>query len=384
MGQGLLGGWGYTELCTHGWHPRRILCLLEAEQHQSEDLVGVLVWVASWLYPFPGCVASLQRSRFPSQIYSGWKPRPWQGIVVGSSEVQIVVALPAGGVCLCRVPAGQHGKELSGAAAAPAPASRPAGGGGGVGRLGRRAQPHELRRGGGWVGGAVCGEAGVRAEHRVRRTQDWGAGPGPAQAQADRSCMGEGRQGRGLWLGPAPPASKPCRWTALHNIFLKAMLPSAPPSQTPAHPFGQHMSVPGKRHRLFPCMLWEPGGGAGACVCSQPDGCLSEYQRCVRALVSRAWVQMAHLRGSVERVVHDLLVGPHAETKLAILPHLHRLAAFCGRRDTADLLLPPLLTFLNSPQWQASGGGAGRGSAGRGRGCMCRRARLRLKPRLFS
>ncbi|GAB4818761.1 hypothetical protein N2152v2_005807 [Parachlorella kessleri] len=62
--------------------------------------------------------------------------------------------------------------------------------------------------------------------------------------------------------------------------------------------------------------------------------------------------EMAHLRGNVERVVHELLVGPHVETKLALLPHLHRLATFCGRRDTADLLLPPLLTFLNSPQWQ--------------------------------
>lgn len=61
---------------------------------------------------------------------------------------------------------------------------------------------------------------------------------------------------------------------------------------------------------------------------------------------------MTHLRDAVERAVHDLLVGPHDEPKLAILPHLDRLAAFCGRRDTADLLLPPLLTFVNSPHWQ--------------------------------
>lgn len=73
---------------------------------------------------------------------------------------------------------------------------------------------------------------------------------------------------------------------------------------------------------------------------------------CFHSLCHRCCVQVAHLRGAVERVVHDLLVGPHADTKLALLPHLHRLAAFCGRRDTADLLLPPLLTFLNSPQWQ--------------------------------
>ena len=63
--------------------------------------------------------------------------------------------------------------------------------------------------------------------------------------------------------------------------------------------------------------------------------------------------QMANLRTSVERVVHELLVGPHSETKVALLPHLARLAAFAGRRDTADVLLPSLLTFFNSHTWQA-------------------------------
>ncbi|KAL4452504.1 hypothetical protein ABPG75_008166 [Micractinium tetrahymenae] len=62
--------------------------------------------------------------------------------------------------------------------------------------------------------------------------------------------------------------------------------------------------------------------------------------------------EMGHLRAGVERVVHDLLVGPHPETKLALLPHLGRLAAFAGRRDTADVLLPSLLTFFNSQSWQ--------------------------------
>ncbi|EFN54741.1 hypothetical protein CHLNCDRAFT_134632 [Chlorella variabilis] len=62
--------------------------------------------------------------------------------------------------------------------------------------------------------------------------------------------------------------------------------------------------------------------------------------------------EMAHLRAGVERVVHDLLVGPHPETKLALLPHLTQLAAFAGRRDTADVLLPSLLTFFNSQSWQ--------------------------------
>ena len=62
--------------------------------------------------------------------------------------------------------------------------------------------------------------------------------------------------------------------------------------------------------------------------------------------------QMGALRVGVERVVHDLLVGPHPETKQALLPHLGRLAAFVGRRDTADVLLPSLLTFFNSQSWQ--------------------------------
>ena len=45
-------------------------------------------------------------------------------------------------------------------------------------------------------------------------------------------------------------------------------------------------------------------------------------------------------------------MGPHPETKLALLPHLGCLAAFVGRRDTADVLLPSLLTFFNSQSWQ--------------------------------
>ena len=74
---------------------------------------------------------------------------------------------------------------------------------------------------------------------------------------------------------------------------------------------------------------------------------------------------MAALRAGVERVVQAFLVGPPPETKLALLPHLPRLAAFAGRRDTADVLLPPLLTFFNSQSWQVRGvawlgwGGAG-------------------------
>lgn len=67
-------------------------------------------------------------------------------------------------------------------------------------------------------------------------------------------------------------------------------------------------------------------------------------------------MQMGHLRTGVERVVQHFLVGPHAETKLALLPHLARLAAFVGRRDTADVLLPSLLTFFNSQSWQVGRG----------------------------
>jgi hypothetical protein len=75
---------------------------------------------------------------------------------------------------------------------------------------------------------------------------------------------------------------------------------------------------------------------------------------------------MSHLRAGVERVLHDLLVAPHPETRLALLPHAARLAAFLGRRDTADVLLPSLITFFNSSSWQVcvcwgAGGGPGAG-----------------------
>ena len=44
--------------------------------------------------------------------------------------------------------------------------------------------------------------------------------------------------------------------------------------------------------------------------------------------------EVAALRTSVEKVVLDLVVGPRSSvaTRRAILPHIHTLAAFIGRR----------------------------------------------------
>lgn len=62
--------------------------------------------------------------------------------------------------------------------------------------------------------------------------------------------------------------------------------------------------------------------------------------------------ELSHLRVTVERVLHDMLVGPYIETRLALLPALGTLRAFLGRKDTADVLFPLLLTLFNSQSWQ--------------------------------
>lgn len=62
--------------------------------------------------------------------------------------------------------------------------------------------------------------------------------------------------------------------------------------------------------------------------------------------------EVSRLRSTVERAVQDMLVGSHPETKLALLPTLDRLAMSLGPRDTADGLLPALLTLFNSREWQ--------------------------------
>ena len=95
------------------------------------------------------------------------------------------------------------------------------------------------------------------------------------------------------------------------------------------------------------------------CIVQQPPGASTLHARHAQtrcaAVPSPSPQQMGHLRAGVERVVQHFLVGPHAETKLALLPHLAHLAAFAGRRDTADVLLPSLLTFFNSQSWQVGG-----------------------------
>lgn len=62
--------------------------------------------------------------------------------------------------------------------------------------------------------------------------------------------------------------------------------------------------------------------------------------------------ELSRLRGAVERAVHDLLVGARAEPKLALLPHLHQMSRVLGRRDSADELLPALLTLFNAREWE--------------------------------
>jgi phosphoinositide-3-kinase regulatory subunit 4 len=64
---------------------------------------------------------------------------------------------------------------------------------------------------------------------------------------------------------------------------------------------------------------------------------------------------VAALRARVERAVHDVLVGPRVEPKLALLPRLAELAAALGRRGAADGLLPALLTLFNSREWEVRG-----------------------------
>jgi hypothetical protein len=63
-------------------------------------------------------------------------------------------------------------------------------------------------------------------------------------------------------------------------------------------------------------------------------------------------LQLLALRLAVEHVVHDMLVSPAPEPRLALLRHLRPLAQFVGRRDAADVLLPPLLTLYNCRHWQ--------------------------------
>lgn len=62
--------------------------------------------------------------------------------------------------------------------------------------------------------------------------------------------------------------------------------------------------------------------------------------------------ERAALRAAIERSVHDILVGVHPDPKLALLPHVSQLAVVLGRRDTADGLLPALLTLFNAREWQ--------------------------------
>lgn len=60
------------------------------------------------------------------------------------------------------------------------------------------------------------------------------------------------------------------------------------------------------------------------------------------------------VRTAVEKVVLDLVTGARStpEVKRALLSGSNLLAAFFGRKDVNELLLPLLITCLNSPEWQ--------------------------------
>lgn len=63
---------------------------------------------------------------------------------------------------------------------------------------------------------------------------------------------------------------------------------------------------------------------------------------------------MSQLRVGVEKVVQELLLGERATlwTCRALLPHMDALAAFLGRQDTNDFLLPILISLMNNQDWQ--------------------------------
>lgn len=67
--------------------------------------------------------------------------------------------------------------------------------------------------------------------------------------------------------------------------------------------------------------------------------------------------EVAAVRGAVERVVLELITGAKSspDIKRALLSHSPQLAAFFGRRDINDVLLPLLITCLNAGSWQLRG-----------------------------
>jgi len=66
--------------------------------------------------------------------------------------------------------------------------------------------------------------------------------------------------------------------------------------------------------------------------------------------------ETARIRHWIERGVHDVLVGTSPAPKLALLPQLHDISYALGRKDTAEELLPALLTLFNSREWDVRSG----------------------------
>jgi hypothetical protein len=66
--------------------------------------------------------------------------------------------------------------------------------------------------------------------------------------------------------------------------------------------------------------------------------------------------ETARIRHWIGRGVHDILVGTSPAPKLALLPQLQDISFGLGRKDTAEELLPALLTLFNSREWDVRSG----------------------------
>ena len=66
--------------------------------------------------------------------------------------------------------------------------------------------------------------------------------------------------------------------------------------------------------------------------------------------------ETARIRHWIGRGVHDVLVGTSPAPKLALLPQLQDISFGLGRKDTAEELLPALLTLFNSREWDVRSG----------------------------
>jgi phosphoinositide-3-kinase regulatory subunit 4 len=105
----------------------------------------------------------------------------------------------------------------------------------------------------------------------------------------------------------------------------------------------------------------QPGGsGSGAAAGGEGGQAQQQQQQQQQQqhLVVRYDAEMAAVRGSVERVVLELVTGVRSspDIKRGLLSHAHQLGLFFGRREIIDQLLPLLITCLNDQvEWRLRG-----------------------------